>query len=75
MLWLMKVLLLILVMGLMLQFCSERLDDGSRALSVQVDVNDMGGTGLSISVTRRSPPPSRLRDIEIFDESDKYIVE
>jgi hypothetical protein len=64
MLWLMKGLVLIVIMGLMLQFCSVRLDDGSRALRVKVDVNDMGGTGLSISVTRLTvdEPPERPRN-------------
>lgn len=50
-----------LIIALTLQCCSERLDDGSRALSVQVDVNNMGGKGLSISVTRltvEEPPDS-----------------
>lgn len=49
---LMKLLVYGLFMGLFLRLCSDRLDDGSRALSVRVEINNMGGKGLSISVSQ-----------------------
>jgi hypothetical protein len=64
--WLIQLVLYGLIIALAWRCCSDPLDDGSRAVRMQVDVNNMGGNGLSITVTRlaideQSDTPRKFR--------------